>query len=184
MSMQPRYSMDQVHVAIERGAITQSYSADPQDIVTALNQLRSTEITSYLQYMQHAYMAVSLMSPGLKDEFQGHAAQELQHADRLADRIQQLGGVPIFRPEEIAAKTAEIGANPHQGATLSDMVVQNLMMERRQIDAYTALIRDITDKDLVTRHILIGILEETEKHASELSDYLKRVTDTRSSNGK
>jgi bacterioferritin len=69
-----------------------------------LNELRSTEITSYLQYKQHAYMAVSLFSPGFKDEITVHANQELEHADMLAERIQQLGGVPIFDPEEIAEK--------------------------------------------------------------------------------
>jgi bacterioferritin len=170
---------EEIHQAIERGPVTSEYKADPKHIVRELNQLRSSEIASYLQYKQHAYMAVSLLSPGLKGEFETHASQELQHADMLADRIQQLGGVPIYRPEEIAAKAAQIGVHPEQGPTLSDMVSENLLLERRQIEAYTALIREIGDKDLVTRRILIGILEETEKHASELADYLKRSAETR-----
>ncbi len=74
--------------AIQAGAITSEYQANPQKMIDELNQLRATEITSYLQYKQHAYMAVSLMSPGLKTEFQSHANQELTHADILADRIQ------------------------------------------------------------------------------------------------
>jgi bacterioferritin (cytochrome b1) len=41
-------------------------------------------------------MAFSLFSPGLKDEFTSHATQELEHADLLAERIQELGGVLIF----------------------------------------------------------------------------------------
>jgi hypothetical protein len=48
--------------AITEGAITTQYLADPKTIVSALNRLRSTEITSYLQYKQHAYMTVSLLS--------------------------------------------------------------------------------------------------------------------------
>jgi len=35
-----------------------------------------------------------LYAPGLKDDFEAHATLELQHADLLAQRIQQLGGVP------------------------------------------------------------------------------------------
>lgn len=124
-------------------------------------------------------MAVSLLSPGLKGDFETHANQELQHADRLAKRVQQLGGVPVYRPEEIAAKAAQIGVPPQQGATRSDMVCENLLLERRQIEAYTSLIREIGEKDLVTRYILLGILQETEKHASELADYLKRTADMR-----
>jgi bacterioferritin len=173
-----KYTPEDVRRAIEQGPITNEFKADPQHLVRTLNKLRSTEITSYLQYMQHAYMAVSLLSPGLKSEFQTHAGQELQHADRLANRIQQLGGVPVYNLDEIAAKAAQAGVRPEQGITLSDMVAADLMIERSQIEAYTALIREIGERDLVTRQILLGILEETEQHASELADYLKRTADS------
>lgn len=170
---------EEIRQAIELGPITKEYKADPKRITDGLNQLRSSEIASYLQYKQHAYMAVSLLSPGLKSDFEAHANQELQHADMLAERIQQLGGVPIYRPEEIAAKAAQLGVQPEQGPTLGDMVSENLLLERRQIEAYTTLIRELGDKDPVTQRLLIDILEETEKHASELADYLKRTADTR-----
>src|SRR5688572_9601745 len=172
-------SPGEIQQAIKEGAITREYKADAQRVVQALNRLRSTEIMSYLQYMQHQYMAVSLLSPGLKAEFQAHATQELDHANRLAERIQQLGGVPIYDPKEIAAKAANVGVVPEQGATLTEMVVEDLMLERQQIEVYTALVRDIGDEDLVTRQMLISILAETEKHASELADYLKRTADTK-----
>ena len=72
---QTDFSKNEIGEAIKEGAITKQYLADPLTIVSALNRLRSTEITSYLQYKQHAYMAVSLLSPGLKTEFAGHALQ-------------------------------------------------------------------------------------------------------------
>jgi bacterioferritin len=178
-SKQPGFSEKEIAEAIEQGAITKQYLADPRGIVSSLNRLRSTEITSYLQYKQHAYMAVSLLSPGLKAEFEAHALQELAHADTLANRIQQLGGVPIFDPQEIAGKAASIGVHPEQGTTLVEMVGENLLLERRQVEAYTALIREIGDKDLVTRQLLLEILQATEQHASELADFLKRSSDTR-----
>jgi bacterioferritin len=172
-------SPGEIQQAIKQGAVTREYRADTQRVIQALNGLRSTEVMSYLQYMQHQYMAVSLLSPGLKSEFQTHATQELDHANRLAERIQQLGGVPIYAPQEIAAKAAKVGIVPEQGATLSEMVAEDLMLERQQIEVYTGLIREIGDQDVVTRHVLIGILAETEKHASELADYLKRTAETK-----
>src|SRR5215470_15837433 len=99
----------EVQQAIRQGAVTREYRADTQRVVQALNSLRSTEIMSYLQYMQHQYMAVSLLSPGMKTEFETHATQELDHANRLADRVQQLGGVPVYDPQEISSKAANIG---------------------------------------------------------------------------
>lgn len=170
---------DEIRSAVEQGAVTKQYFAEPQNVVSSLNRLRSTEITSYLQYKQHAYMAVSLLSPGLKAEFGSHAEQELAHADRLATRIQQLGGVPIFDLQELAGKAAAIGIHPEQGATLTEMVIENLLLERRQVEAYTALIRELGEKDLVTRQLLLDILTETETHASELADFLKRSSDKR-----
>jgi len=170
---------EQVRGAIQEGPVTRQYLADPKNIVSSLNRLRSTEITSYLQYKQHSYMAVSLLSPGLKTEFESHAQQELTHADRLAGRIQQLGGVPIFDLKELAGKAAAVGIHPEQGTTLTEMVIENLMLERRQVEAYSALIREIGDKDLITREILLEILADTETHASELADFLKRSSDRR-----
>jgi bacterioferritin len=170
---------EQIRDAIQEGPVTKQYLADPQSIIRSLNQLRSTEITSYLQYKQHSYMAVSLLSPGLKTEFEAHAEQELAHADRLASRIQQLGGVPIFDLRELAGKAAAVGVHPEQGTTLTEMVTENLLLERRQVETYTALIREIGDKDLVTREMLLEILADTETHASELADFLKRSSDQR-----
>jgi hypothetical protein len=59
-------TVGQVQDAIRQGPITREYRADTKRVIQALNGLRSTEIMSYLQYMQHQYMAVSLLSPGLK----------------------------------------------------------------------------------------------------------------------
>jgi bacterioferritin len=174
-----KHSAGEVQEAIKQGAITREYKADARRVVQALNGLRSTEIMSYLQYMQHQYMAVSMLSPSFKAEFEAHASQELDHANRLAERIQQLGGVPIYDPKEIASKAANVGVTAEQSGTLSEMVVEDLMLERQQIEVYSALIREIGDQDLVTRHVLLGILAETEKHASELADYLKRTADTK-----
>jgi len=174
-----RHSEEELTQAINQGPITTEYKADPKWVVGQLNRLRATEITSYLQYKQHAYMAVSLFAPGLKEDFQTHADVELQHADLLGERVQQLGGVPVYNPVELAVKAAEEGVRPEQGATLTEMVIENLMLERQQVAGYTALIREIGDQDLTTRQLLLNILAETEKHASELADYLKRSTETR-----
>ncbi len=174
-----KYSSEEIRQAIEQGPITSEYRADPQQLINELNRLRATEIASYLQYKQHAYMAVSLLAPGLKGDFETHANLELGHADVLAQRIQQLGGVPVFSPREIAVQAAQEGVQPEQGSTLTDMVIENLFLERRQVMAYTALIRQLGDTDPTTHRLLVDILAVTEQHASELADYLKRSADTR-----
>jgi len=173
------YTAEAVQEAITCGAITEAYHADPQQVVEELNQLRATEVTSYLQYKQHSYMAVSLFAPGLKDDFEAHATLELQHADLLAHRIQQLGGIPIYSPVDIAAQAASVGVRPEQGPTLREMIIENLMLERQQVAAYTTLVRELGERDPTTRRLLGEILADTERHASELADYLKSTSEVR-----
>jgi bacterioferritin len=156
-----------IQQAITQGAITEAYQADPQQVIEALNQLRATEVTSYLQYKQHASMAVSLFAPGLKNDFEAHATLELHHADLLAQRIQQLGGVPLYSPVDIAAQAARVGVRPEQGPTLREMVIENLLLERQQVAAYTTLVRELGERDPTTRRLLVEILADTERHASE-----------------
>jgi len=46
----PSYTAEAIQQAIAQGPITEVYQADPQQIIQELNQLRATEVTSYLQY--------------------------------------------------------------------------------------------------------------------------------------
>lgn len=166
------YSKMEIGEAIQHGPITKQYIADPFTIVRSLNRIRSTEITSHLQYKQRTYMEVSLESPGLISKFEALALKKLEHADTLADRIQQLGGVPVCDLRELAQKAASIAVRPEQETTLVEIMGEDLMLERRQLEEYSALIREIGDKDLVTRQLLLDILQTTEQHAGELAGYL------------
>ncbi|MNY54010.1 hypothetical protein D3C86_1898250 [compost metagenome] len=52
------------------------------------------------------------------------------------------------------------------------MIREDLAIEREQIKAYTALIREIAFDDPTTRRVLEEILCETELHASEMRDLI------------
>jgi len=90
-----------------------------------------------------------------------------------------LGGVPLYSPVDIAAQAASVGVRPEQGPTLREMIIENLMLERQQVAAYTTLIRELGDRDPTTRRLLLEILADTERHASELADYLKSTSEVR-----
>jgi bacterioferritin len=159
-------------------AVTEEYHAEVERVVQRLNELRSTEICSYLQYKQHAYMAVSLVGPSVREEFLEHADEELRHADMLAERIQQLGGVPIFDPARIAEQASRMHVNVSQGATIEAMVREDLELERAQVNAYMILVREVGLKDPTTRRLLEDILKDTEHHAAELRDMLSSRAET------
>jgi bacterioferritin len=118
-------------------------------------------------------MMVSLVGPGVKGEMLEHADQELGHADKLAERIAQLGGTPLFDLHEIAEKAARQKVRAEQGQTVEQMVLEDLEVERIQCERYTNAVREVAFDDPVTRRILEDILFDTEHHAAELRDMLQ-----------
>lgn len=160
-----------------QGPITEAYGMDPKQVVQRLNEMRSTEIVAYLQYKQHAYMSISLIGPAVKAEFLEHANQELEHADKLAERIQQLGGTPLYDLSELGSIAQGMQIRAQQGCTLEEMAMEDLELERKQVKEYTEYIREVGDRDPVTRRVLEDILIDTEHHASELRDMLQHRTE-------
>lgn len=156
------------------GPITEAYEGDPKVLAGQLNVLRAGELAAELLYRHHAYVAVSLAMPGVKAEFLEHAAQETRHADMLAVRIQQLGGDPIFDPLDIARGAEQMRVEFGDPQTLEEMIQFDLDVERRQIIAYTRLIREVAFHDPTTRRVLEDILIDTEHHATDLADLLAK----------
>jgi bacterioferritin len=58
------------------------------------------------------------------------------------------------------------------------MVREDLDVERAQVDAYMAFIREVGFDDPTTRRLLEDILKDTEHHAGELRDMLSRRAET------
>ena len=90
---------------IESGAVTSNYGADPKVVVKVLNEALATEIVCVLRYKRHYFMAQGIASDSVKQEFAEHAAEEQAHADRIAERIVQLGGEPDLYPDTLTKRS-------------------------------------------------------------------------------
>lgn len=87
---------DRARREIEKGPVTEAYGADLERVLQVLNEALATEIVCTLRYKRHYYTASGLYSEPVAAEFLEHAAQEQEHADKVAQRIVQLGGKPDF----------------------------------------------------------------------------------------
>jgi bacterioferritin len=157
---------------IDEGAVTSGYSADRETVLKLLNDSLATEIVCVLRYRRHHFMAKGIQSKSIADEFLVHSNEEQGHADQLAERIVQLGGEPNFSPEGLVSRSH---AEYVEGATLLDMIKEDLIAERIAIDSYRDIIQYLDDKDPTTRRMLESILAVEEKHAEELADLLQDV---------
>lgn len=154
---------------IEQGAVTDSYSADRTEVLKLLNESLATEIVCVLRYRRHYFMARGIQAKTIADEFLLHANEELGHADQIAERIVQLGGEPDFSPDTLTWRSH---SEYQAGASLIEMIEENLVAERIAIDSYREFIKYLGNQDSTTSDILKGILAVEEKHADELADML------------
>jgi bacterioferritin len=150
---------------IEQGAVTANYGADRAIVIQLLNEALATEIVCVLRYKRHYFMAKGLTSTGIAEEFLEHANEESGHADRIADRIVQLGGEPNFSPDGLADRSH---AEYVEGETLTDMIREDLVAERVAIESYREMISYIGSGDTTTRRLLEEILAVEEEHADDL----------------
>jgi bacterioferritin len=154
---------------IDDGAITDSYTADRKQVVKLLNDALATEYVCVLRYYRHYFMAKGMLADSVKSEFLEHAKQEQAHAEKIAERIVQLGGEPDLNPDTLTSRSH---AEYKEGKDLRDMVKENLVAERIAIDSYREMINYIGDRDTTTKRILEEILAQEEEHADEFSDLL------------
>jgi bacterioferritin len=164
---------DRARKHIEGGAVTDSYLGDRETVLKLLNEALATELVCTLRYRRHYYMAQGVHSEGVRTEFKAHADMELAHADRIAERIVQLGGEPDFNPESLASRSH---AEYVEGSTLEDMIKENLVAERIAIESYSEMIRYFSDNDPTTRRMIEEILAVEEEHAEDLSTWLKDMS--------
>jgi bacterioferritin len=161
---------------IERGAVTDSYRADRATVVRILNEALATEIVCVLRYKRHAITAPKLggiAGEAVAKELATHAAEEQDHADRIAARIVELGGEPDYDPRSLASRShSEYVA----GGSLKQMLQEDLVAERIAIEIYGEIVRYLGDSDPTSRRLMEDILAKEEEHADELSDWLERLT--------
>jgi bacterioferritin len=159
---------------IEEGAVTAGYAADRDTVLKLLNEALATEIVCVLRYRRHHFMAKGIHSQSVSDEFLVHSNEEQGHADRIAERIVQLGGAPNFSPEGISSRSH---AEYVEAGNLTDMIKEDLIAERIAIDSYSEMIRYFGDKDPTSRRMMEEILAVEEEHADELADLLDDMHD-------
>ena len=127
-----------------------------QVLIDALNQDRANELSAIVQYMKHHYEAEGLESPEIMDIAKDLAKEEMQHAERLGERINYLGGIPTKNVSPIV-----------EGGDLKKMIEDDLAKENGAIEQYKEHIKlAAKEEDFVTRLMLEEILSDEENHAN------------------
>jgi len=110
----------------------------------------------------------------VKEEFAEHATQEQEHADRIAERIVQLGGEPDLNPDTLTSRSH---AEYVEGSSLVEMLREDLIAERIAIDSYREIAEWLHGKDPTTKRLMEEILAVEEEHADDINSLLAGMKD-------
>ena len=120
-------------------------------------------------------MAAGISSEAVTAEFLQYVTEEQPHADRIAQRIVQLGGKPNLSPEGLLNRSH---SEDVEGKSLVEMITEDLITERIAIDSYREMVAYVGTDDSTTRRLLEGILANEEEHAEDLARLLKEFGET------
>ncbi len=142
---------------------------DLDALIKELNSAYCDEWLAYYQYWIGAKIVEGKMSHLLTAELAEHAGEELEHAEKLAKRIIELGGTPAIAPDVWLKKSTcgFLAPKDPDGVTL---LKQNIQGERCAIEVYQKLLEMVQGKDAITEHLVREILEDELEHEQDLED--------------
>jgi len=152
--------------------VTASYQANRETVLKLLNEALATELVCVLRYKRHYFMASGPVAESASAEFLEHAGEEQEHADRIAERIVQLGGEPEFSPAGMLDRSH---SEYMPGTSLLDMIQEDLIAERIAIDSSREMIQYVGENESTTRRLLEEILAVEEKHADDMATLLEEL---------
>jgi len=140
---------------------------DKGKLIKLLNQAFADEWLAYYQYWVGAKVIKGPMRGAVAAELQEHATKELKHAEMLSERVIQLGGSPILKPEDWY-KLSNCGYDTPENPAVKVILEQNIKGEQCAIGVYQKLLETVKDKDPITYHLVLEILEDEVEHEADL----------------
>lgn len=141
-------------------------SADPkvtrQHLIEGLNEDLSREYQAIIAYVNYSQVLKGAAYMHIADELAVHAGEELQHALKVANHIDYLGGMPSVTPKPV--KTSE---------KADEMLRADLDNERETIRQYRRRVRQADQlNEYAIAESLRGILVEEQDHLIALATAL------------
>jgi bacterioferritin len=136
------------------------------DVVRYLNAVLRNELTAINQYFLHAKMFANWGYARLADYEQHESIDEMKHADRLAERILFLDGLPNFQ----ALGRLHIGEN------VEEILKADLELEIEALGQLKGSIAHCEKvHDYVSRDLFSEILENEEEHVDTLEQQFEMI---------
>jgi bacterioferritin len=138
-----------------------------QNLLDFLNKAIARELQVSIQYMWQHVQVTSLDGSVVEGILREIAIAEMKHAEKLAERLDFLDGVPTTEPEPVFV-----------GGSLLEMLKQDQHDEEDAINLYKQAIQEAAKEgDYTTRRLLEEILAEEEDHINTFGKLLVGMTE-------
>jgi len=145
-------------------------TASREETIELLKTAYSMEIETVMNYLANSVNLDGVRAEEIKKSLAADVAEELTHAQQLANRIKQLGGlVP-------GSKAVELGNQQQPSENTTDMVgvIEAVIEAEEQACAHYKKIIQATDgDDYVTQDLCIRLLTDEEGHLILFRGFLK-----------
>ena len=138
------------------------------EVINLLNKAYADEWLAYYQYYIEEKVVKGIMKDAAIAELNQHAADELRHADMVAQRILQLGGTPLLNPKEWFVHT-NCGYEEPKNFDVVAILEDAIKGEQCAIKTYSELVDITRGKDIVTYDIVSQILADEVEHEEDLA---------------
>jgi bacterioferritin len=138
---------------------------DPK-VIELLNEALKNELTATNQYWLHYRLLDNWGVEKLAKFERGESIDEMKHADRLAERILFLDGLPNFQ----SLGSLRIGEN------VEEILKADLALEMEALGQLKGAIAHCeTVRDYVSRDLFADILENEEEHVDTLEQQFEMI---------
>ena len=138
-----------------------------EKLLDFLNRAIARELQVSIQYMWQHVQATGVDGAVVEDVFRRIAIAEMKHAERLAERLDYLNGVPTVKPDPVFV-----------GGSLIEMLKQDEQDEEEAIELYKEAVQAAAKEgDYTTRRLLEEILADEETHINTFGKLLVGMTE-------
>lgn len=148
-----------------------SITSNRTELLAMLNRAFADEWIAYYQYWICAQLVVGPTRIEVAAELAQHAQEEFKHAQLLANRIINLGGIPLLTHNEWSTK-AGCGYDATKDAYVKAVLEENIKAEACAIRAYHEILNAVGDNDPVTYDMILAILADEVQHEVDLKRLL------------
>ncbi len=143
-----------------------------KEIVEHLNKLLTNELTSVRQYLLHSAILKNSGINKLAEKMRKELNEELEHANRLAERILLLKGMPNFQDTNKISK--------YEGKftkdTMQKILEDNSNLEEEGIKGIKEAISVAEkEKDFMSVMLLEGLLKNEEEHLHWIKEQIDLI---------